>query len=79
MSHEQKFYVSGNAQMNSIEGFWSLLKRGIRGVSHGVLPEQLQMYLDEYTFRYNNRSARLRGMFLAMLNRLQKAQEPWPS
>jgi hypothetical protein len=70
VDHGRKVYVSGTAHTNTVEGFWSLLKRGISGVS----PEQLQMYLDEYTFRYNNRSAGQRGMFSALLGRVQKVE-----
>jgi transposase len=47
--------VKGDIHTNSVEGFWSLLKNGIRGVYHSVGPEYLQTYLDEYTFRYNRR------------------------
>lgn len=57
---------------NTIEGFWSLVKRGIAGVYHGVSAEHLQSYLDEYTFRYNNRDDE-RGMFSAFLGRIVKA------
>lgn len=40
---------------NAIEGFWSHIKRGISGVYHSVSAKYRQMYLDEYTFRYNHR------------------------
>jgi hypothetical protein len=36
--------------LNTIEGFWSLVKRGIGGVYHQVFQKYLQSYLDEYTF-----------------------------
>lgn len=39
----------------TIEGFWSLVKRGIGGVYHSVSRKYLQTYLDEYSFRYNRR------------------------
>jgi hypothetical protein len=38
-----------------MEGFWSLIKRGIGGVYHSVSHKYLQSYLDEYSFRYNRR------------------------
>jgi transposase len=38
-----------------VEGFWSLIKRGIGGVYHAVGSNYLQTYLDEYTYRYNRR------------------------
>ena len=39
----------------SWEGFWSLIQRGISGVYHAVSPKYLQLYLNEYSFRYNHR------------------------
>jgi transposase-like protein len=48
-------YVRGDAHTNSVEGFWMLVKTGIRGVYHSVSPKYLQTYLDEFTFRYNRR------------------------
>src|SRR5207245_9025881 len=59
----------GPAHTNTIEGFWSLLRRGISGVYHGVSTQHLQDYVDEYVFRYNNRAATGRGMFEAFLAR----------
>lgn len=53
--HKNKVYVDGHIHTNSVEGFWSLVKRGIGGVYHSVSPEYLQTYLDEYTFRFNRR------------------------
>lgn len=48
-------YVRGKAHTNSVEGFWMLIKTGIRGVYHSVSTKYLQSYLDEYSFRYNRR------------------------
>ena len=50
-----KVYVMGNVHTNTIEGFWSLVKRGIGGVYHQVSQKYLQSYLNEYSFRYNRR------------------------
>lgn len=71
--HSENVYVSGDVHTNTIEGFFSLLQRGISGVYHGVSTRWLQSYLDEYTFRYNNRMATGRGMFDAFLSRIEKA------
>lgn len=67
--HAAKIYVSGDAHTNSIEGFWSLVKRGINGVYHAVSDKYLQGYLNEYSFRYNRRNseAAMFGAFLARL------------
>jgi transposase len=55
INHKHQGYVRGHIHTNSVEGLWSLLKRGIGGVYHAVSPEYLQTYLDEYCFRYNHR------------------------
>ena len=75
VNHQQHVYVSGNVHTNTIEGFWSLLKRGISGVYHGVSTKHLQAYVDEYVFRYNHRDVP-GGMFSALLGRIEKATEP---
>ena len=48
-------YVRGNVHTNTLENFWSLLKRGIKGTYVSVEPFHLFRYLDEQAFRYNNR------------------------
>ena len=71
--HTAQVYVSGDAHTNTIEGFWSLTKNGIRGVYHNVSAKYLQMYLNEYAFRYNRRkSLGRRNMFDAVISRIQK-------
>jgi transposase-like protein len=53
--HSERIYVSGDVHTNTIEGFWSTVKRGIGGVYHNVSAKYLQTYLNEYSFRYNRR------------------------
>jgi transposase-like protein len=55
INHSAKIWVMGDIHTNTIEGFWSLVKRGIGGVYHQISQKYLQSYLDEYTFRYNRR------------------------
>jgi len=55
INHSAKVWVMGDIHTNTIEGFWSLVKRGIGGVYHQVSQKYLQSYLDEYTYRYNRR------------------------
>jgi transposase len=67
VNHSQGVYVSGDVHTNTIEGFWSTVKRGIGGTYHAVSTKHLQSYLDEYAFRYNNRDATGLGMTGAFL------------
>jgi transposase len=69
VQHQQDVYVMGDAHTNSIEGFWSLVKRGIGGVYHSVSRKYLQSYLDEYSFRYNRRFAE-EPMFVSLLDQV---------
>ena len=55
VNHGEQVYVSGDVHTNTIEGFWSLVKRGIGGVYHSVSAKHLQGYLNEYAWRYNHR------------------------
>ncbi|MCX6096598.1 MAG: IS1595 family transposase [Candidatus Bipolaricaulota bacterium] len=48
-------FVDGDIHTNGIEGFWSLLKRGINGAFHHVSAEHLPRYLDEFMWRFNHR------------------------
>lgn len=67
--HAKKVYVMGDAHTNTVEGFWSLVKRGINGVNHAVSAKYLQNYLNEYAFRYNRRQQE-EPMFESFLGRL---------
>lgn len=55
VDHQHDEYVRGDVHTQTIEGFWSTLKRGIDGVYHCVSRQWLQSYVDEYCFRYNHR------------------------
>lgn len=57
VNHGADEYVRGDAHTNTIEGYFSLLKRGITGVYHHVSQQHLRRYLGEFDFRYNNRAA----------------------
>ena len=56
VNHSKLEYVRGTAYTNTIEGFWSQLKRSIDGTYHAVSPKYLQSYVDEFVFRYNFRN-----------------------
>ncbi|WP_264520797.1 IS1595 family transposase [Flavobacterium sp. N1994] len=55
IKHNKNEYVRGNIHTNTIEGFWSLLKRGIIGIYHFTSKKHLQLYVDEFVYRYNTR------------------------
>src|SRR6476646_778334 len=71
INHSAKVYVSGNIHTNSIEGFWGLVKNGVRGVYHAVGQKYLQMYLNEYSFRYNRRFD-VQPMFQSFMQQIEK-------
>lgn len=55
VSHGKREYVRGEVHTNNIESFWSLLKRGIMGTFHHVSKDYLPLYLNEFSWRFNNR------------------------
>src|SRR5271155_5663160 len=55
VDHSKKKYVVGALHTNTIEGFWSLVKRGVMGSYHKVSRKYLPLYVAEFQFRYNNR------------------------
>jgi transposase-like protein len=56
LNKAKKEYVKGDYHTNTLEGFWTLLKRGIYGQYHKVSIRHLQEYLNEFTFKYNHRA-----------------------
>lgn len=52
VEHGNKEYVRGKVHTQTIEGMWSILKRGIYGVYRVVSKKYLQAYIDEYSWRY---------------------------
>ena len=57
VNHSIGEYVRGDAHTNTIEGYFSILKRGINGTYHHVSAQHLKRYLAEFDFRYNTRIA----------------------
>jgi transposase-like protein len=57
INHSIGEYVRGDVHTNTIEGYFSILKRGINGIYHHVSQQHLKRYLAEYDFRYNERAA----------------------
>lgn len=69
--HAVKEYVRGSVHVNNVEGFWSQLKRGISGTHVWVSRRHLQKYVDEFAFRYNQRSDAM-PMFDRLLRNLTR-------
>jgi transposase-like protein len=57
VNHGIEEYVRGDAHTNTIERYFSILKRGINGVYHHISAQHLKRYLGEFDFRYNERTA----------------------
>jgi transposase-like protein len=57
VKHSQEEYVRGEAHINTLEGFVSVFKRGMKGVYQHCSEQHLHRYLSKFDFRYNNRSS----------------------
>jgi transposase-like protein len=55
VNHQIDEYVRGDAHSNTVEGYFSVLKRGLTGTYHAVSEAHLHRYLAEFSFRYSNR------------------------
>lgn len=55
VNHALSIYVEGDVHTNTIENFWSILKRGIYGIYHQVSDKHISRYLDEFAARFNTR------------------------
>jgi len=58
VTHSEKEYVRGNVHTNTIEGFWSIIKNGLRGQYHVLSRKYLPFYLAEWSYKYNRRNAK---------------------
>lgn len=71
IKHGKGQYVNGRVHTNTIEGFWSILKRGIVGIYHFTSVKHLQKYVDEFVFRYNTRHGNEQERFNLLLENLE--------
>lgn len=67
VKHAAKQYVVGDTHTNTIENFWSTLKRNIYGVYHFTSKKHLQKYLEEVAYRYNHRKSSVTFRFDLLL------------
>lgn len=70
-------YVNGNVHTNTMENFWSLLKRGLHGTHISVEPFHLFRYLDEQAFRYNKRHATDKARFVQLCSMVSGKRLTW--
>lgn len=70
INHHKGEYFREGFHTNTIEGFWSILKRGIVGIYHHVSPEHLHRYCNEFSYRYNTRSQTDTERFVNVLKRV---------
>jgi transposase-like protein len=68
INHSARVYVDGDVHTQTIEGFFSTFKNGVRGAYHSVSAKWLQSYLNEYVWRYNHRDD-AEAMFRTLLLR----------
>src|SRR5262249_44272528 len=59
VDHHKRQYVIGAVHTNTIEGFWSIFKRGVVGTFHKVSAKYMPLYVAEFQFRYNNQARRI--------------------
>jgi transposase-like protein len=56
VDHSRDEWVRGQVHTNTVESVWSLFDRGVLGSYHKLSKKHLQAYLDEFSFRFNNRT-----------------------
>lgn len=78
INHTLNEYVNGTIHTNTIEGFWSLMKRGIFGIYHFASPKHLQRYVDEFAYRYNSRKLPDAERFTLAVARCGNARITYP-
>ena len=71
VNHKNKEYVREDVHTNTIENFWSLFKRGLKGTYISVEPFHLNRYVSEQEFRFNHRLGNDQDRFLAATIRMK--------
>jgi len=71
--HSSKQYVKGDVHTNTIEGFWSQMKRSMDGTHHVISPKYLHAYVSEFQWRYNHRKSD-EHLFDLLLSRVSSQQ-----
>ncbi len=72
--HERGQYVKeGNVHSNGIESFWAIFKRGYIGTYHHMSKKHLQRYVDEFTYRFNNKKSELGNVFAEVVRNVSES------
>ena len=71
IDHDVAYVRDGDIHTQHIEGYWSILKRGVYGVFHHVGEGYLPMYLQEFEYRFNRRKMRDAARFAALMAQTQ--------
>ncbi|MBI4944999.1 MAG: IS1595 family transposase [Bacteroidetes bacterium] len=77
INHAQGEYYRNGFHTNTLEGYWSQLKRGIYGIYHSTSRKHLHRYCDEFAFRYNNRHVSDTERFINVLTKVADARLTW--
>jgi transposase-like protein len=77
VNHGAKEYVRDGVHTNTIENFWSVFKRGIKGTHIHISPFHLDRYIDDQAFRYNNRKTNDYGRFDLSVKQAQGKRLTW--
>ena len=70
VKHKDNEFVKGKVYTNTIECFWGLLKRGLFGIYHNTSKKYLQMYVDEFVFKFNTRKVKDYERFVIILSNI---------
>ncbi len=77
VNHRDEEYVRGDYHTNTVEGYFSLLKRGIIGIYHYVSPKHLHRYCNEFGYRYNTRKITDSARFEHALQQAKDKRVTW--
>ena len=71
VTHSKLEWTNGIVHTNTVEGLWSVMKRGIYGIYHHVTAKHLQAYCNEFAYRYNSRKIKDNDRFILSLQNLE--------
>jgi ISXO2-like transposase domain len=71
VNHGKRQWVVNGVHTNTVENFWSVMKRGVYGIYHQISYKHLQAYFNEYSYRYNTRKMQDGERFSVVLQSLE--------